>query len=73
MAKTISEDMVCDLCGTKSRVESYTIVTPQGAAVIDLCPGDAKPLLKLWQAGNTEPRQKVDKRNRAGHAVIPVD
>jgi hypothetical protein len=73
MAKTITEDLICDICGTKSRVTAYTIVAPEGAAVIDLCTGDAKPLVKLWQAGNTGPRQRVDKRTQTGHAVIPVD
>ncbi len=75
MARATSEEMICDMCGTGTRVESYTITTPEGVAVVDLCPGDAKPLLKLWRAGSTEPRKRVtgDRRRPSGHAVIPVD
>lgn len=75
MARTVNETLVCDICGTESRVASYSIVAPEGVAVLDLCPGDAKPLLKLWQAGSTEPRKRVtgDQRRSSGHAVVPVD
>lgn len=74
MARTVSEQMVCDICGTTTNVESYTITAPEGVAVVDLCAGDAKPLLKLWKAGSTEPRKRVTGQKRPqGHAVIPVD
>jgi hypothetical protein len=74
MAKTVSEQLVCDVCGTTTNVAAYTIVTPEGAAVVDLCAGDAKPLLKLWHVGSTEPRKRVTGKTRPpGHAVIPVD
>lgn len=75
MARTVSEKLVCDVCGTSSRVSSFTIVSEDGAAVVDLCVGDAKPLVALWQAGSTEPRKRVtgDRRRSQGHAIIPVD
>lgn len=75
MARAVSEKLSCDVCGTVSRVESFTIVTKDGAAVIDLCPGDAKPLLSLYRQGSTEPRKKLtgDRSRSSGHAVIPVD
>lgn len=75
MAKTVSENLVCDVCGTSSRVKAFTIVSEEGAAVVDLCVGDAKPLVALWQAGSTEPRKRItgDRSRAQGHAIIPVD
>lgn len=75
MARTYSEELACDICGTKSRVESFTIVSKEGAVVIDLCVGDAKPLDALYKQGSKEPRKKVtgDRSRNSGHAVIPVD
>lgn len=75
MARTYAEEMSCDICGTKERVESFTIVSKDGAVVIDLCIGDAKPLLNIYKQGSTEPRKRVsgDKSRSTGHAVIPVD
>jgi len=75
VARTVSESLLCDVCGTATNVTPYTIVSPDGAAVVDLCIGDAKPLVKLWRAGSTEPRKRLTgNRSRAqGHAVIPVD
>jgi hypothetical protein len=64
----------CAVCGTTTRVSSYTIVTPEGARVIDLCQGDAKPLLTIYSLGSGEPRRKRDGGNdKPVHAVIPVD
>ena len=75
MVREITETLKCNVCGTKTRVESFTIVTKDGAAVIDLCPGDSKPLLNLWRQGSTEPRKRLtgDRSRSSGHAVIPVD
>lgn len=75
MARTVSENLLCDMCGTSERVQSYTILAPQGAAVLDLCDGDAKPLLRFWQTGSTEPRKRItgDRRRLSGHSVTPVD
>lgn len=76
MARTYNEELTCDICGSKSRVKSFTIVSEEGAAVIDLCAGDAKPLLKFWQAGSTEPRKKLTgggHSRASGHSVTPVD
>lgn len=73
MARTVSEELVCDECGTTARVEAFTIVTRDGAAVVDLCPGDAKPLVRLYALGSTEPRRRKDRRAASGHAVMPVD
>lgn len=67
-----SDDVLtCDICGTTVNVAAYTIVTPDGAHIIDLCPGDAKPLLKLYDKGSDKPRRK--RNGPQGHAVIPVD
>lgn len=74
MARNVSEDLICDVCGTGSRVTSYTIVDPDGATIVDLCAGDAKPLAALKAAGSKEPRRKAASTRRAsGHAVVPVD
>lgn len=75
MARTYAEEMTCDICGTKSRVDSFTIVSKDGARVIDLCVGDAKPLAELYRQGSAEPRKRLtgDKSRATGHAVIPVD
>lgn len=75
MARTVSEALICDLCGTQTKVSAWTITGPKGVSVIDLCAGDAKPLAKMWDAGSTEPRKRLtgDRRRGAGHAVVPVD
>lgn len=74
MARSVSEELVCDICGSNVNVESFTLVTPEGARVLDLCQGDAKGLRKYWNAGSAEPRKKVTGTKRPqGHAVIPVD
>lgn len=75
MVRQLSAKLTCDVCGTTKNVRSYTIVAPEGAAVLDLCTGDSKPLMDLWHQGSTEPRKKEtgDRRPGSGHAVIPVD
>ncbi|MGH7240515.1 MAG: hypothetical protein ACREHG_10710 [Candidatus Saccharimonadales bacterium] len=75
MARTTRHDTVCDVCGTAARVDTWTLVNPDAAAVvIDLCPGDAKPLARLFGAGAREPRKKkATRRERATHRVVPVD
>lgn len=78
MARTTKEEMICDMCGTDREVSSFTIVTTDGARVIDLCAGDAKatPLLEAWNQGSGEPRRKMGRDGKprpSSHAVIPVD
>lgn len=78
MARTTTEEMICDVCGTNRDVESFTVVRAEGARVIDLCTGDAKatPVMVAWLEGSGEPRRKMgrDGKPRAtSHAVIPVD
>lgn len=73
MARKYAEEMSCDICGTTSRVDSFTIVSTDGASVIDLCRGDSKDLRKLWDAGSTEPRRRETAKRSGGHSVTPVD
>lgn len=75
MARTYAEELTCDICGSKSRVEAFTIVSKDGAVVIDLCAGDAKPLMTLYKEGSLEPRRRKtgDGTRSPGHAVVPVD
>lgn len=78
MARTTTEAMICDMCGSDRDVESFSVVRQEGVRVIDLCSGDAKgtSLMAAWDAGSGEPRRKTgrDGKPRAtSHAVIPVD
>lgn len=75
MAVKETQELVCDVCGSTRNVKSFTIVADDGAAIVDLCPGDARPLLKLWRAGSTEPRKKRTgtRRPTYGHRIEPVD
>jgi len=37
-------NLTCAACGTTKNVDAYTIVTRDGARVVDLCRGDAKEM-----------------------------
>ena len=75
MAKTITEEIVCDKCGNGPATHQYTVQTAERVVILDLDDKCAKTLDALLAKGTTGPRTRTGggPERRQGHAVIPVD
>lgn len=74
MARKVTEEEVCDVCGATGPIEPVTVTLRGKVSVAECCERCLEPVRAIAEAGSTKPRRKgpTTAPKPQGHRVVPI-